>query len=125
MLDMPATPEMTATPERLSALVIQLQGERDKALAELTVCRAERDQMRAMLAQVESNAADTLGSTELAAKTRDEEKNQELEECREALRQTKAELDQTKEELARAEFRLRGQTAKMRRQAAPTAGRDW
>ena len=111
--------------EKVVALVRVLQGERDKALAELTISKAERDQMGAILAQVESNVAETLGSTELTAKTRNEEQTQDLEECRKALQQTRAELEQTKEELARAEFRVRTQSAKMRRQAGQTAGQDW
>jgi hypothetical protein len=111
--------------EVVVALVRVLQDERDKALAELTISKAEKDQMGAILAQVESNVAETLGSSELTAKTRNEEQTQELEECRRALQQTKTELEQTKEELARAEFRLHTQATKMRRQAAQTAGQDW
>jgi hypothetical protein len=111
--------------EVVVALVRVLQDERDKALAELTISKAEKDQMGAILAQVESNVAETLGSSELTAKTRNEEQTQELEECRRALQQTKTELEQTKEELARAEFRLHTQATKMRRQAAQMAGQDW
>ena len=110
---------------KVGALVMVLQGERDKALAELTVSKAERDQIGAMLAQVESNIAETLDTTELTPEPTNEEMARELQECRHALQQTKAELEQTKEDLARAEFRLRGQAAKMRRQAAQTAGQDW
>ena len=111
--------------EEVIAFVRVLQGERDKALAELTMSKAEKDQMGAILAQVESNVAETLGSTELTAKNRNEEQTQDLEECRKALQQTRAELEQTKEELARAEFRVRTQSARMRRQAGQTAGQDW
>lgn len=110
--------------EMVVALVRVLQEERDKALTELAISKAERDQMGAILAQVESNVAETLGSTELHAKTRNEELAQELDECREALRQTTAELERTKEELARAEFRVRTQAARMRRQAGQTAGQE-
>lgn len=110
--------------EKVAALFMLLQGERDKTHAELMISKAERDQMAAILSQLESNAAETLGSSELTAKTRHEEQTQELEEYRQALQQMKAELDQTKEELARAEFRLRSQTAKMRRQAGQAAGQD-
>jgi uncharacterized coiled-coil DUF342 family protein len=110
--------------EKVVALVRVLQGERDKALAELTIGKAERDQMGAMLAQVESNVAETLGSTELTPEPTNEELSQELEECRKAMQQMKAELEHTKEELERAEFRLRSQATKMRRQAHQVAGRD-
>lgn len=110
--------------EKVVALVRVLQGERDKALAELTIGKAERDQMGAMLAQVESNVAETLGSTELTPEPTNEELSQELEGCRKALHQMKAELEHTKEELERAEFRLRSQATKMRRQAHQVAGRD-
>jgi len=110
--------------EKAVALVRVLQGERDKALAELTISRAERDQMGTMLAQVESNAAETLGSTELSPEPTNQELAQELDECRRSLQQTKDELEHSKEDLARAEFRLRGQAAKMRRQAAQAAGQD-
>jgi hypothetical protein len=48
------------------ALVILLQGEKDKALAELTISKAEKEQMGTILAQVESNIAETLDSTELS-----------------------------------------------------------
>jgi hypothetical protein len=111
--------------EKVVALVMLLQAERDKALAESMIGKAERDQMGAMLAQVESNVAETLGSTELTPEPTNEEMSQELEECRRALQQTKAELEHAKEDLARAEFRLQGQAAKMRRQAAHTPGQDW
>ena len=111
--------------EKVAALVRVLQGERDKALAELTIGRAERDQMGVMLSQVESNVAETLGSTDLTPEPTNEEMSQELEECRRVLQQTKAELEQTKEDLARAQFRLQGQAARMRRQAAQTAGQEW
>lgn len=108
--------------EKVVALVRGLQGERDKALAELTIGKVERDQMGAMLAQVESNVAETLGSTELTPEPTNEEVCQELQECRQALQQTKSELEQTKDDLARAEFRLRSQATKMRRQAHQAAG---
>jgi hypothetical protein len=111
--------------EKVMALVRVLQGERDKAVAELTISKAERDQMGAMLAQVESNIAETLDSTGLTPEPTDKELAQELDECRKALQQTKEELEHTKEDLARAEFRLRGQAAKMRRQSAQAAGQDW
>ena len=110
--------------EKVVALVRVLQGERDKALAELTIGKAERDQMGAMLAQVESNIAETLDSTGLTPEPTDKELAQELDECRKALQQTKAELEHTREELERAEFRLRSQATKMRRQAHQVAGRD-
>jgi uncharacterized coiled-coil DUF342 family protein len=110
--------------EKVVALVRVLQGERDKALAELTIGKAERDQMAAMLAQVESDVAETLGSTELTPEPTNTELSQELEECHKALQQTKAELEHTKEELAQAEFRMRSQATKMRRQAHQAAGQD-
>jgi hypothetical protein len=52
--------------EKVMALVILLQGEKDKALAELTISKAEKEQMGTILAQVESNIAETLDSTELS-----------------------------------------------------------
>lgn len=110
--------------EKLVALVMVLQGERDKALAELVITRAERDQMGVILAQVESNVAETLGTTELSPETTDKELSQELDECRKALQEMKAELDQTKEDLARADYKLRGQAAKIRQQSAQPAGKD-
>jgi septal ring factor EnvC (AmiA/AmiB activator) len=105
------------------ALVILLQGEKDKALAELTISKAEKEQMGTILAQVESNIAETLDSTELSPEPTIKELSQELDECRRALQQTQDELENTKEELARAGFRLRGQAAKIRRQSGQ-AGPD-
>jgi len=108
--------------ERLRTLVLVLEGERDKAIAELMICRAERDQMAAMLVQIETNAAETLGTAELSPESTINELSQELDECRKALQEMKAELDRTKEDLARAEFKVRGQTAKIRRQSGQGAG---
>jgi uncharacterized coiled-coil DUF342 family protein len=124
MPDMTDMPEETLQhrTERLTALVAVLQGERDKALQELTVCRAERDQMAAMLVQIETNAAETLGTAELSPESTINELSQELDESSKALHEMKAELDRTKEDLARAEFKVRGQTAKMRRQSGQGAG---
>jgi predicted phage gp36 major capsid-like protein len=102
-----------------------LQGERDKALAELTIAKGERDEMGAILAQVDSKVDEILGSSELTPEPPNEEQQQELEECRKALQQTKAELEHTKDELQRAEVRLRTQASKMRRQATQAAGQDW
>jgi hypothetical protein len=111
--------------EKVVALVRVLRDERNKALAELTTSRAERDQIGAMLVQVESSIAQTLDTTELSPEPTDREMAQELQECRHALHEMKAELERTKEDLARAEFRLRSQTAKMRRQAGQASGQDW
>jgi uncharacterized protein with PIN domain len=121
----PDTPDMPDTTKemlqrrnkRLTAMVAMLQGERDKALEESAICRAERDQMAAMLVQTETNAAEALDTAGLSPDSTVNELSQELDECRRALEETKAELDRTKEDLARAEFRLRGQTAKLRRQS--------
>ena len=110
--------------EKAVALVRVLQGERDKALAELTISRAERDQMGTMLAQVESNVAETLGSTELTPEPTNQEHPQELDECRKSLQQTKDELEHTKDDLKRTEFRMRTQATKMRQQAGQAAGQD-
>lgn len=103
--------------ERLMALVAGIAGERDDALNQLTVTRAEKDQMGAMLAEVESTVAQTLDTTELTPELTDKELSQELDECRKALQEMKAELDRTREDLARAEFKVRTQAAKMKRQA--------
>ncbi len=110
--------------EEAVAFVRLLQGEKDKALAELTTTKCERDEMGATLAHVESKLDEILGSAELTPEPPNEEHQQELEECREALQQTKAELEHTKDELQRAEVRLRAQAMKMR-QAAKPAGADW
>ena len=109
--------------DRLIALVSVLEGERDKALKELTACRAERDQMAEMLVQVETNAAEALRAADLSPESTVNELSEELDECRRALEETKAELERTKEDLARAEFRLRGQTAKLRRQSDQPQGK--
>jgi hypothetical protein len=103
--------------ERLMALVATIAGERDDALKQLTVINAERDQMGAMLAEVESTIAQTLDTTELTPELTDKEMSLELDECRKALQEMKAELDRTREELARAEFKARSQAAKMKRQS--------
>ena len=108
--------------ERLMALVAGIAGERDDALKQLTVTRAEKDQMGAMLAEVESTVAQTLDTTELTPELTDKELSQELDGCRKALQEMKAELDQTKEELARAEFKVRSQTAKLKRQSPAGGG---
>ncbi len=109
--------------EQLTALVVVLTNERDEALRELAVTRAERDQMAAMLAQIESSVAETLDTSELAPEPTDNELAQELDECRKALQATRAELDRTNEDLARAEFKARGQAARIRRQS-PGVGPD-
>jgi chromosome segregation ATPase len=132
--DTTAMPKLTATPDtpdmldttkemlqrrnkRLTAMVAMLQGERDRAFEESAICRAERDQMAAMLVQTETNAAEALDTAGLSPESTVNELSQELDDCRRALEETKAELERTKEDLARAEFRLRGQTAKLRRQS--------
>ncbi len=104
------------------ALVAAIAGERDDALKQLAVTRAERDQMGAMLAEVESTVAQTLDTTELTPELTDKELSQELDGCRKALQGDEGELDQTKEELARAEFKVRSQAAKMKRQSPAGGG---
>ena len=60
--------------EKLMALVAAIAGERDDALKQLAATRAEKkDQMGAMLAQVESTVAQTLDTTELAPEPTDKE----------------------------------------------------
>ena len=113
------------TEEVIAFFVRVLQGERDKSLAELTITKGERDEMAAILAQVQSKVDGIWGSTELTPEPPNEEQQQELEECRKALQQTKADLEHTKDELLRAEVRLRTQASKMRRQAAQASGQDW
>lgn len=106
--------------EQVMALVTILTGERDEALKQLTIARAERDQMGTMLAQFESSVAETLDTTELAPEPTDKELAQELDDCRKALKAMQEELDKTREDLARAEFRVRSQAAKLKRM--PPAG---
>ncbi len=103
--------------ERLMALLAGIAGERDAALEQLTLIKAEKDQMGAMLAEIESTVAQTLDTTELTPEMTDRELSQELDGCRKALQEMKAELDRTKEDLARAEFKVRTQAAKMKRQS--------
>ncbi len=101
--------------EQVMALVTILTGERDEALKQLAITKAERDQMGAMMAQVESSVAETLDTTELAPEPTDKELAQELDDCRKALQAMKEELDKTKEDLARVEFKARSQAAKLKR----------
>lgn len=111
--------------EEAIAFVRLLQTERDKALAELTIAKAEKNEMGAMLAQVESKFDEILGSTEVPPEAPKEGLQQELEECRKALQETKVELERTKDELQRAEFRVRNQASRMRQQAPQMAREDW
>ncbi len=111
--------------EEAVALVRLLQGERDRALAELAATRSEKDELGGVLAAVESKVDEMLSTARLPSAPRQEGSHQELEECRLALEQTKAELERTKEDLQRAEFRARTQATKLRRQAPQMGREDW
>ncbi|OGO01292.1 MAG: hypothetical protein A2Y72_01405 [Chloroflexi bacterium RBG_13_53_26] len=111
--------------DKAIAFLKLLQDDMDKALAELTITKGEKNEMGAMLVQVESKVDEILGSTELPPEAPKEGLQQELEECRKTLQETKAELEHTKEELQRAEFRVRNQASKMRQQAPQMARADW
>ena len=110
--------------EEVVALVRVLRSERDQTLARLTASEAEKDRMRPIPAEVKSNVAETLGSTQLTQTPQNGERQLELEECRKALLQTQADLEHTKDDLRRTEVRLRTQTMKMRQQAANTSGQN-
>ena len=111
--------------EEAMAFVGLLQSEKDKALAELKTTEAEKSEMGAMLAQVESRVDEILANTGSTSEPLKQGLQQELEECRKALQETKAELEHTKEELQRAEFRVRNQASRMRQQAPRMAKEDW
>jgi len=111
--------------EEAIALLRLLQEERVRALADLAIARSEKDEMEAVLAQVESSVDEMLSSAALKSEPPREGLRQELEECQKALQQTKAELERAKQELQRAEFRVRTQASKMRRQAPQMGREDW
>ncbi len=87
--------------------------------------RLVRDEMGAILAQVESKAEEILGSTELTPEPPNEEQGQGLDERRKAPQQTEAELEHAKNESQPVENRLRPQALRMRRKASQVAGQDW
>ena len=126
--------------EEVIAFVRVLQGERDKALAELTIAKGERDEMGAILAQVESKVDEMLAAVSIPADQQlqptvavvepnpeapTEQAGQELEECREALEQTRADLEQAKDQLRQAEYKIRMQASKTRRQNPQMSKEDW
>ena len=127
--------------EEVVALIKQLQVERDRALAHSRMTGCENNELRKLLAQIESTvdevSAAVLISADKHVKTtvavsaeRSPQENtdqleQELEECRKDLGQTKAELEQTKDEMKQIEGRMRMQSFKTRRQASQMAQEDW
>ena len=126
--------------EEAVALIKQLQVERDRALAHSRMTGCENNELRTLLAQIESTvdevsaavliSADkhvktTVASAERSPEAPTEQLEQELEECRKDLEQTKAELEQTKDEMKQIEGRMRMQSFKTRRQASQMAQEDW
>ena len=126
--------------EEAIALIKQLQIERDRALANSRMTGCENNDLRTLLAQIESTvdevsaavliSADkhvntTVASAERSPEAPTEQLEQELEECRKDLEQTKAELEQTKGELNQVEGRMRMQAFKTRRQSSQMAQEDW
>jgi len=127
--------------EEAVALIKQLQVERDRALAHSRMTGCENNELRALLAQIESTVDEVSAavlipadnhvnttvtvSAERSPQEPTEQLEQELEECRKYLEQTKSELEQTKEELNQVEGRMRMQAFKTRRQASQMAKEDW
>ena len=127
--------------EEAVALIKQLQVERDRALAHSRMTGCENNELRTLLAQIESTvdevsaavliSADKHVNTTVAVSAErspeepTEQLEQELEECRKDLEQTRAELEQTKDELNQMEGRMRMQSFKTRRQASHMAKEDW
>lgn len=126
--------------EEAIALIKQLQIERDRALANSRMTGCENNDLRTLLAQIESTVDEvsaavlipagkhvntTVASAERSPEAPTEQLEQELEECRKDLEQTKAELEQTKGELNQVEGRMRMQAFKTRRQSSQMAQEDW
>ena len=126
--------------EEAIALIKQLQIERDRALANSRMTGCENNDLRTLLAQIESTVDEvsaavlipagkhvntTVASAERSPEAPTEQLEQELEECRKDLEQTKAELEQTKDELNQVEGRMRMQAFKTRRQSSQMAQEDW
>ena len=126
--------------EEAVALIKQLQVERDRALANSRMTGCENNELRALLAQIESTVDEvsaavlipadnhvntTVASAERSPEAPPEQLEQELKECRKDLEQTKAELEQTKDEMKQVVGRMRMQSFKTRRQAIHMAKEDW